>query len=504
VGRQEKTAIAGEGGGGKSKGKGKKAKKHAAKVNAEGGGKHDVSTSTRETATTMTEPESPIKMSDASVNTSPPRREGQQTGSTSTTSADSLSEQEYSSDSGKGGSDTVTPADSVVYAAEVEGDVDAQNAVEAMGWEFYPYTAYSEAVGKMYPTHSMIYEFEIPQLLVGRLIGRFGAFVNKVKDTTGASIMVKRHHISAVLKICAIEGVGKEIEDAIEMIRERFPVKQYPCITLAQVIYDGELPTSISFLPANNKLNLIEGVVNDVSLGCVVSLDHIFFQQPTHPTFPALTRLHHALKTLYQQPGSTPKLIQPFSAGVVCVAQMNEDWYRAEVVALQEDENAEVTAVTARLVDVGGYVQVSFDSLRQIRSDFITIPFQATECRLANVIPKDEEGWSQDAINFFKILVQGHVLHATVISYSVKDNVTLIYLYKITENRSHIMINQELVTHGYAKWIEHPEVYTLASDMDQLCQDFAEEGTISPPSSAASSTELSEPSGSFTLVSETD
>jgi len=342
---------------------------------------------------------------------------------------------------------------------------------------------------------------------VGRLIGRFGAFVNRVKDLTGATIFVKRHELSNVLKICAIEGVAKEIENAIKMIRGRFPVKQYPCVTLAQVIYDGELPTSISFLPANNKLNLIEGVVNDVSLTCVVSLDHIFFQQPTHPTFPALARLHHALKTLYKEPGSTPELIQPFSAGVVCVAQMNEDWYRAEVVDLQE-ENAEVTGVTARLVDVGGYVQVPFDSLRQIRSDFITIPFQATECRLANVIPiNEEEGWSQDAINFFKILVQGHVLHATVISYSVKDSITLIYLYKITESRSHIMINQELVTHGYAKWIEHPEVYTLASDMDQLCQDFAEVGTTSPSTSAtsASPTELTEPtSGSFTLASETD
>jgi len=140
----------------------------------------------------------------------------------------------------------------------------------------------------------------------------------------------------------------------------------------------------------------------------------------------------------------------------------------------------------------------------KIRSDFITIPFQATECRLANVIPiKEEEGWSQEAINFFKILVQGHVLHATIISYSVKDNVTLIYLYKTTENRSHIMINQELVTHGYAKWIEHPEVYIFSSDVDQLCQDFAEVGMTSISSSAASPTELTEPSGS-SLVSETD
>lgn len=61
------------------------------------------------------------------------------------------------------------------------------------------------------------------------------------------------------------------------------------------------------------QLNLLEGVVNDISVSCVVNLEHIFVQQPSHPTYPALSRLHQALKGVYDQPDLAPKLIQPFS-----------------------------------------------------------------------------------------------------------------------------------------------------------------------------------------------
>lgn len=77
------------------------------------------------------------------------------------------------------------------------------------------------------------------------------------------------------------------------------------------------------------------------------------------------------------------------------MANLDPHWVGAEVVAIQEEESK----VTARLVHVGGYVQVSMDSLRQIPVDFVTIPFQGTEVRLANVCPlSEEEGWSEEEL----------------------------------------------------------------------------------------------------------
>jgi len=66
-------------------------------------------------------------------------------------------------------------------------------------------TAYSEETGAENPEQAMIYEFEIPQTVVGRLIGKFGTYVNRIKMVTGASIIVKRHISCPSLKICAVE-----------------------------------------------------------------------------------------------------------------------------------------------------------------------------------------------------------------------------------------------------------------------------------------------------------
>lgn len=115
--------------------------------------------------------------------------------------SDTLSE-EYSSDSGKGGSDTtVTPPDSINDAEQMVASWHMYNA-----FNYGNYTAYSKSLGAVMPNHAMIYEFEIPQHIVGRLIGRYGCCVNKIKGVTRANIIIKSHHQTDKTKICAVEG----------------------------------------------------------------------------------------------------------------------------------------------------------------------------------------------------------------------------------------------------------------------------------------------------------
>lgn len=40
-----------------------------------------------------------------------------------------------------------------------------------------------------------------------------------------------------------------------------------------------------------------------------------------------------------------------------------------------------------KLMDVGGYASLVTDKLRQIREDFLGLPFQAVECYLYNIEP---------------------------------------------------------------------------------------------------------------------
>jgi hypothetical protein len=55
------------------------------------------------------------------------------------------------------------------------------------------------------PERLFVYEFEIPQALVGLLIGKYGAFVNQIKVKTGASLLIKDRDRRC--KLCAIEGI---------------------------------------------------------------------------------------------------------------------------------------------------------------------------------------------------------------------------------------------------------------------------------------------------------
>ena len=69
--------------------------------------------------------------------------------------------------------------------------------------------------------------------------------------------------------------------------------------------------------------------------------------------------------------------------GVICAAPMYNGWYRAQVVATYEDTDY----CDIKYTDYGGYAKIQSCQLRQIRSDFTSLPFQAVECYLANVIP---------------------------------------------------------------------------------------------------------------------
>jgi len=120
--------------------------------------------------------------------------------------------EECCGDSGKGGSEILTPAESIneneggsETVATAESINESTDSTGPAPWH-YNLHAYSETMGAVMPWHSMIYEFEIPQTIVGRLIGKYGAFVNRIKGTTRANIMIKRHHINPAMKICAVEG----------------------------------------------------------------------------------------------------------------------------------------------------------------------------------------------------------------------------------------------------------------------------------------------------------
>ena len=62
-----------------------------------------------------------------------------------------------------------------------------------------------------------------------------------------------------------------------------------------------------------------------------------------------------------------------------------------------------------KFLDYGGYSSVPMDSLKQIRTDFLSLPFQAVECYLANIQPQDDQNVSAFVL---EELVSGQVVQA--------------------------------------------------------------------------------------------
>ncbi|KAM9260178.1 A-kinase anchor protein 1, mitochondrial-like [Morus bassanus] len=84
-------------------------------------------------------------------------------------------------------------------------------------------------------------------------------------------------------------------------------------------------------------------------------------------------------------------------------------WLRAQVISYFEESNE----VELRYVDYGGYDQVKIDTLRQIRSDFLSLPFQGAEVLLDNVVPlPDEDHFSSEADAAVSEMTRGAALVA--------------------------------------------------------------------------------------------
>ncbi|RZF35498.1 hypothetical protein LSTR_LSTR010189 [Laodelphax striatellus] len=341
---------------------------------------------------------------------------------------------EGSSDSGKGCSDVATPpAGGSSVSGEGDGEAEPEGEVEGEG-------ATAIAAG--------VFEFIIPQHLVGRLIGRHGAFLQEIRSTTHTNVFIKRHPDTAKLKICAIEGAQADIDAALSMIRHKFPLRRYPSLTLEKVTFVQVAPTC-ELAPEQFRLQLVEGVNNDVILSSLVSAGHMFLQQPTHPSFQQLAALNQLMNANYCY-NDSPSLEVPVKDGVCAAPAPMGGWYRAQIVNVNDDEKT----VDLRFLDYGGYISCEYTILKKMRYDFLLLPFQAVECCLANVTPVGGSVWSEEATLFVQNLIYGKILQAQIYDYT-EDGMPLIYLYATCGNQV-VLVNQELVASGYAEPVTPP------------------------------------------------
>lgn len=290
----------------------------------------------------------------------------------------------------------------------------------------------------------IIWEIEVPKHLVGRLIGKQGRYVSFLKQTSGAKIYISTLPYTQNVQICHIEGSQHHVDKALNLIGKKFKE-----LNLTN-IYAPPLPSlALPSLPMTSWLMLPDGITVEVIVVNQVNAGHLFVQQHTHPTFHALRSLDQQMYLCYSQPG-IPTLPTPVEITVICAAPgVDGAWWRAQVVASYEETNE----VEIRYVDYGGYKRVKVDVLRQIRSDFVTLPFQGAEVLLDSVMPlSDDEHFSPEADAAVSEMTGNAALLAQVTNYS-PTGIPLIQLWSV-EGDEVVLINRSLVERGLAQWVD--------------------------------------------------
>jgi len=305
----------------------------------------------------------------------------------------------------------------------------------------------------------LAYHFYVQDYLCGTFIGGNGSHIKKLKSDCNCNVILKddsqkvssnqkrsrlrsrdRKYGDGSLNLCIIEGTRANIDKCLDMIRDKF--HKHPELTLQQINRPDS--TNLSLFNGSVTLSLAEGIMHDVFVSSIVNGGHIFVQQPGHPTFSALERLDSCMYNTYTQ-FTTPELSRPIANNSICVVNSNGGWYRTQVVSYDEGEDT----CDIKFIDYGGYETVPADQLRQIRTDFLSLPFQAIECYLANILPTEEDTVSASIL---EELVAGQGVQARMIGLN-EDGIPMVHLYRASNGQT-VMVNRELVDRSCANWIE--------------------------------------------------
>ncbi|KAK2870941.1 hypothetical protein QQF64_002043 [Cirrhinus molitorella] len=282
----------------------------------------------------------------------------------------------------------------------------------------------------------ILWDIEVPAHLVGRLIGKQGKFMNFLKQSSGAKIYVSTLPFTQEVQICHIQGSQQQVDDALSLIRKKFK--------------DLDLTNCVPLpcLPMTSWLLLPQDVFVDVMVSRVEAGHHLFVQQHKHPSYQALPTLIQHMQLCYSQPGC-PSLPTPVEVGVVCAAPVTgSGWQRAQVI--QYDRESGMAHI--RYVDNGGYDTINSATLRQIRSDFVTLPFQAAEVLLDNIAPlPGKEEFSLEAKAALEELTANMALIIKVTG--SQDGLPLVHMWKQAGDEV-VLVNRLLAERGFCTWFE--------------------------------------------------
>jgi len=155
-----------------------------------------------------------------------------------------------------------------------------------------------------------------------------------------------------------------------------------------------------------------------------------FYVQIVGPQSVELDRFIEKMTDVYMEESFRQQLGTPtLEVGAFAAAFSHEDkcWYRARIISIEMNEEDEVESeLRMEFLDFGDTSTIRLRDLSKLHPDFLSMKFQAIECRLSGITPSNGEEWSEVEIDTFETLThcaQWKVLMARVEYYHERQSV---------------------------------------------------------------------------------
>ncbi|XP_066293726.1 tudor domain-containing protein 5-like isoform X2 [Branchiostoma lanceolatum] len=180
-------------------------------------------------------------------------------------------------------------------------------------------------------------------------------------------------------------------------------------------------------------------------------------------TADALEELMDKLEKVYCSDESRRYKMRPdlIAMGQACVAMFPEDenWHRAMITAIPS-----LDFVTVSFVDYGTIASVPKSALRMLKAEFLHLPIQAVNARLANIQPNSlDKQWTSAARDRLLTLTRDKPLVALVTHLDVQSK-TLSLCPCDTTTEQDIHINDTLVSEGHAILCPDVDLWSLSAE----------------------------------------
>uniref|UniRef100_A0A674ITB6 Tudor and KH domain containing n=1 Tax=Terrapene triunguis TaxID=2587831 RepID=A0A674ITB6_9SAUR len=340
-------------------------------------------------------------------------------------------------------------------------------------------------------------QFFVPQRAVGRIIGRGGETVRAICRSSGARVVCEKETDNALCltRLISLSGTRKEVTAAKQLILEKLSEadafrKKLALSAAARCLrkqplgvrredpgQQGELPRpngealcQLASPPQEagdgGRLLAAEALDQPQELRAEIPSPDFSFhadehlevyvsasENPSHFWIQIVGSRSLQLDKLTGEM-SHPENLRPefpnVRVGDIVAAPYADHgaWYRARVLGTLENGNLDLY-----YVDFGDNGEAPLEALRALRSDFLSLPFQAIECSLAGIAPAGEQ-WEEDALDEFDRLTccaEWKPLLAKISSYVQSGVCTWprIQLYDTSHGQS-LDIGEELVRLGHA------------------------------------------------------